>query len=114
MAGICTALLHLKAFDFESAVVVSCDTPHLPLELVKTLNSKSHSDSLVAVAHDGNRKQNLHCRIKRAAWDALISSYQSGERAMHRWYKEIKTDEINFSTQAESFLNINSAELIDK
>ena len=113
MAGIYAAFTQLQQSEFDSAAIASCDAPGLPNTLIKTLSSKSNEASLVAVAHDGERKQNLHCLIKRAAWGSLIKSYQSGERAMHRWFAEISVDEIDFSDQAESFFNINSAELLE-
>lgn len=112
MAGICAALNHLHGSKFDNAVVASCDVPKLPTDLVKTLSSSS--GKLVAVAHDGERKQNLHCLIKKQAWNSVIKAYQSGERAMHRWYAQVGADEVDFSNQAECFLNINSAELLSK
>ncbi len=114
MAGLSAALEHLNKSDFDAALITSCDTPNIPLDLGQKLHAESGHNCLVAVAHDGLRRQNLHCLIKRGAWASLIDFYTNGERAMHRWYGKIGIQEVDFSHNADGFLNINSAERLDR
>jgi len=111
MSGISTALksylLHSKA---SAALITSCDTPKLPLDLRQRLEKHlNHAPGVnVAVAYDGNRRQNLHCFIKRAAWGSLIDFFESGGRAMHRWLESEKAIDVDFSDCPHSFNNYNT------
>ena len=111
MAGISTALSYLQQSDYENAMIVSCDTPKLPSDLVEKLSCAKHHG--VAVAHDGTRRQNLHCLIHRRAWGSLINAYQNGERAMHHWLNKAVAAEVDFSNQAACFMNINTPEHLE-
>jgi molybdopterin-guanine dinucleotide biosynthesis protein A len=92
-------------------LLCSCDSPALPENYVSRLFERlSSSGQSVAVVHDGERRQNLHSLIKIDALPSLRTYYSAGGRAMHRWYQEIGVVEVNFSDQAEAFLNINAPE----
>ena len=115
IAGIISALNHVQKNHDNDVIcqllVSSCDTPNLPTNYVKKLNEcLAQSNHLVAVVNDGIRNQNLHCLIRKEAWQSLIDFYEGGGRAMHRWYKKIGLLEVDFSKQADCFLNINSAD----
>ena len=87
----------------------SCDSPSLPDDFVaKLLAQLKASGKSIAVAHDGERTQNLHSLIKIDKLPALRSYYESGGRAMHRWYEKTGAVEVDFSAQPEAFLNINT------
>lgn len=95
--------------DASYALLSACDTPQLPQNLSERLMTfLQQSDAMVAVAHDGQRRHNLHCLIKRQAWQALIDAYRQGARAMHRWQREIGDVEVDFSEQKNSFANLNT------
>jgi len=111
MAGISAALKTLNGEQFSKVAVVSCDVPNLPSDLVNKLNNDSNNP--VSVAHDGRRRQNLHCLIDRSVWGSLIDAFENGERAMHRWYASVGCDEIDFSLKKEAFLNINSNDRLE-
>lgn len=65
-------------------------------------------ENSVAAAHDGARRQNLHCLIQRRAWQDVIDYFESGERAVWQWQNQHKVVEVDFSDQARAFSNINS------
>ncbi|MEM7359567.1 MAG: molybdenum cofactor guanylyltransferase MobA [Pseudomonadota bacterium] len=89
----------------------SCDSPALPGNYVAKLHANLDIHGAgVAVVHDGNRTQNLHCLIDRSKWESLRKFYRDGGRAIHRWHKQQGAIEVDFSDQAECFLNINSPE----
>jgi len=109
VAGISAVLESLiKQQHFEAILVSSCDTPDIPQDLFSRLSLGLNKGGLVAVANDGHRTQNLHCLIKREAWASLIDFYNEGGRAMHRWHKKNDLIKVDFSDQANAFLNLNS------
>lgn len=92
----------------DQVLISSCDCPYLPCDYVaKLAMALSHSDNPVAVVNDGQRNQNLHCLIRREALQSLKNFYNSGGRAMHYWHKKVGVTEVDFSSQAGCFLNIN-------
>jgi len=108
LAGIVAALNTLH-HSCDAVLISSCDSPMLPNDYVKTLET-ALATKRVAVVHDGQRKQNLHCLIRREAWASLHDFYQQGGRAMHRWHNKVSAIEVDFSDQADGFININSPE----
>ncbi len=113
MSGISSALkTAIIDSDVQQILVSSCDAPHLPSDLREKLQD-SLIDSLsadVSVVHDGKRQQNLHCLIKRQAWSSLISFFDSGGRAMRRWFSQVNTVHSDFSDSANCFINLNTIE----
>lgn len=118
MAGVVAAanmLMENEQYrDIEQILVSSCDSPDLPDDYVGILAGRMGSGKYdAAVVHDGQRKQNLHCLIRRSAIPKLVEYYHSGGRAMHRWYQQVNLIEVDFSAQAKRFLNINFPEQLD-
>lgn len=98
--------------DIDKVLVSSCDTPHLPANLLaELLKHIQHHD--VAVAHDGRRRQNLHCLIRRDAWRSLIDAFINGERALWQWQNTQTLVEVDFSEQAQGFANFNTLDDLD-
>ena len=115
LAGIVSAIKYIEENDklshIDSMLLSSCDSPALPNNHVaKLADSLSNGGCLSAVVHDGERVQNLHTLIHRQIWPSILSFYSIGGRAMHRWHKEVGSAKVDFSTQADCFLNINSLE----
>jgi len=111
MSGISSALSQkIISSTATHALISSCDAPNLPLDLKSRLQESLDlkPDALVAVAHDGNRRQNLHCLIKREAWPSLIDFFNEGGRAMHRWYQQSFSVDVDFSDCPTSFTNLNT------
>ncbi|MGK0374477.1 MAG: molybdopterin-guanine dinucleotide biosynthesis protein A [Arenicella sp.] len=112
MSGISTALkVELLDSECDTVLISSCDAPHLPHDLRQRLELgfSNSSDADVSVAHDGDRRQNLHCLIRRKAWQSLIDFFDTGGRAMHRWFAEVDVVEVDFSDDINVFLNINTS-----
>lgn len=111
ISGISSALnQHLLQSNATQALVSSCDVPRLPLDLKERLQHglDSKPEASIAVAHDGKRRQNLHCLIERKVWASLIDYFNNEGRAMHRWYQQHTTIDVDFSDCPESFENINT------
>ena len=116
MAGISAALRkHVNLSSASAVLISSCDTPKLPNDLKQRLETglSRNPNMLVAVAHDGNRSQNLHCLIQRDAWESLIDFFDNGGRAMHRWLKKIGVHYVDFSDCPESFENYNTQQQLE-
>ena len=112
MAGIRAALKRFvesdKQSEFEYFAVSPCDVPSLEGRHVeRLLAAMIESDSDCAVAHDGNRRQNLHCLFQRRVVESLIAFYDQGGRAMHRWFEEVQCTDVDFSDRADCFQNLN-------
>ena len=116
ISGITSALKQQVVNSNATAVLISsCDTPNVPNDLKQRLEAglNANLDFNVAVAHDGDRRQNLHCLIERAAWQSLIDFYDAGGRAMHRWFTHEGVLNVDFSDCPECFSNYNTPEHLD-
>lgn len=115
LAGVMAALPTIQASGAQYLLLASCDTPKLPDNYANKLMASLKETSLdVAVAHDGNRSQNLHCLIRCDALTSLSEFYRQGGRALYRWFASNKVINVDFSEQAECFFNINTPEQIDR
>jgi len=113
IAGISSALKgSILSSNAQQLLISSCDVPYLPSNIKERLQLSLIADSAfdVSVAHDGSRRQNLHCLIKRRVWHSLIDFFDDGGRAMYRWFDQVNTIDSDFSDDASSFLNINTVE----
>lgn len=116
MSGISTALrLEILDSKADKVLISSCDVPHLPKNLIERLEIGLSRSELTdaSIAHDGDRRQNLHCLIKRQAWQSLVDFFDNGGRAMHRWFAEINTIDVDFSNESNAFVNINTTEQLN-
>ena len=118
LAGIAAAYKWLRSDsqNYDYVLISSCDSPKLPCNYVSKLRTAlEQSDAVSAVVHDGERKQNLHCLIHSNALPSLVTFFNKGGRAMHRWHQQKGLTEVDFSDQADCFSNFNYAEqLTDK
>ncbi len=62
----------------------------------------------IAVAHDGNRRQNLTMLLHRERAVSLMSFYADGGRAVHRWLDAEGIPSTLLPDLAKSFVNINT------
>jgi len=113
MSGISSALkTSIIDSNADQLLISSCDSPSLPIDLRQRLQSDLYRETALdaCVAYDGKRRQNLHCLIRRNAWPSLLSFFDDGGRAMHRWFNQVNTVQTDFSNQAHCFTNINTIE----
>jgi len=92
-------------------VVVACDTPRLPDDLVRRLQARlyqSDSDEArISYAHDGVRGQYLCAAIDRRCLGSLAGFLDEGHRAVRHWYQCHRATAVDFSDQAGAFKNYN-------
>jgi molybdopterin-guanine dinucleotide biosynthesis protein A len=108
LAGIEAALPHIRTDLF---IVVPCDSPQLPTDLVARLAKpfmEAGGEKLdVSFAHDGKRAQYLSAAIRRRCLPALSQFLDQGHRAVRDWYQSMATVSVDFSDQCDAFSNLN-------
>ncbi|WP_281242875.1 molybdenum cofactor guanylyltransferase MobA [Modicisalibacter muralis] len=99
----------LSAASTPWVMVVPCDTPALPTDLVVRLRDDM-GDGDIAVAHDGERAHPVVALIRRSLVDDLGEALVGGERKIDRWYARHAWCHVDFSDQPGAFANLNSPE----
>lgn len=94
---------------------LSCpgDTPWTAPDLVQALSGDALARG-VAVAHDGERRQNLTLLVSRERARSLTKFYAGGGRAVHRWLDANAIPATDLSGMAASFVNINTPADLEK
>ena len=92
-------------------VTAPCDSPFLPLDLVKRLRAALDAgDVELAVAKTGAQAHPVFCLMRRTVHESLRQFLSRGERKIDRWYASLKVVEVPFDDEADAFLNINTRE----
>ena len=108
LAGIYSALAQCES---EWLVVVPCDTPGLPTDLVKRLcQAVIENEVPVAVVHDGHYLHATFCLVHRSLQQDLLDFLQQGERKTRLWLTRQPHAICDFSDQPSAFVNINTPE----
>ena len=95
----------------EALVVVPCDAPLLPKDLVSRLvEVAGNSKSMAVIPHDGTRLQPLFGLYSLEALSSLEEFLKSGQRKVGIWVESLSPEVADFSDQPAAFLNINSQE----
>jgi molybdopterin-guanine dinucleotide biosynthesis protein A len=91
--------------------VVSCDTPHLPTDLVARLVAPLLTGVAgapdICYAHDGVRAQYLCAVLRRDCLSSLPHFLDDGHRAVRDWYGSQNATAVDFSDRAACFRNYN-------
>jgi molybdenum cofactor guanylyltransferase len=108
LAGLEAASAVIKT---ELLVVVSCDMPHLPHDLVERLlapilNATPNAPE-ICYAHDGSRAQYLCAGLRRDSLASLPQFLDEGHRAVHDWYRSRNAIAVDFADQHACFRNYN-------
>lgn len=97
--------------ETEFVVVVACDIPLIPLDLVSRLMSpliepNSNAPEL-SYAHDGHRGQFLCAAMRQRSLLSISGFLEQGHRAVQQWYQSIDAVSVDFSDQPSAFTNLN-------
>lgn len=105
LAGIASAI---EATETPLILVTPCDTPLLPADLVTQLyTSLQYTDSPIAVAHDGERLQQLCFLARRSILDSITEHLEQGERRVRYWIDSLQPAITTFNNPF-AFSNINT------
>jgi molybdopterin-guanine dinucleotide biosynthesis protein A len=115
LAGLEAVAEHLRS---EYVVIVPCDNPQLPHDLVNRLLQpfiEDHKGTLnISFADDGERQQYLFAAIRCRCLSSLGPYLDSGQRAVRHWFNTLDAVPVDFSDQAEAFSNLNYLQQIIK
>jgi len=105
LAGVATALRQCSS---EFMVVVPCDAPLLPPDLVARLVAACDArDADAAVVSDGERLQPVFLLLRSRVAPALEAYLADGGRRVDGWLGQIRTAEADFSDAPGAFVNVN-------
>ena len=97
----------LRAARTPWLLVVPCDTPALPDDLVARLVA-GIGEADIAVAGDGQRLHPVVALIRTALADDLAAALAGGERKIDRWYTRHAWVQVDFAEGPTAFANLNT------
>jgi molybdenum cofactor guanylyltransferase len=106
LAGILKALQQNKN---DWLLTVPADSPFIPDDLAQRL-SQNIEDNKVIIAYDGKRLQPTFSLIHKSMESSLNKFLQQGERKTRVWMQQQPHAIVDFSDQADAFININTEE----
>ena len=88
---------------------VPCDSPFLPLDLIKRLdNARAAANADIAVAKTFDQSHPVFALVRRAVLPHLTSFLGSGGRKIDAWYATLAIVEVPFDDEVDAFSNINT------
>lgn len=104
LAGILKALQHCQS---EWLLTIPADSPFIADDLARRL-IENVEDNKIAIAHDGERLQPTFSLIHKSLESSLKDFLQKGERKTRVWMQQQPHTIVDFSDQADAFININT------
>ncbi|TDR57188.1 molybdenum cofactor guanylyltransferase [Halomonas ventosae] len=101
----------LRAAHTPWLLVVPCDTPALPHDLVERMVDRMVAgigECDIAVAFDGERLHPVVALIRTALVDDLAAALADGERKIDRWYARHTWCRVDVSDCPDAFANLNT------
>ncbi|HYN53838.1 MAG TPA: molybdenum cofactor guanylyltransferase MobA [Methylotenera sp.] len=103
--------LGLKHARHEYLLTVPCDSPLLPNDLAeRLLSGLIHNGADIAVATSDGDVHPVFCLCKKSVLPSLTVYLQEGNRKVSAWQKSLNYIEVDFSDNAEAFINLNTFE----
>ena len=105
LAGLHAALGRAR---FDLVCSVPCDSPFLPLDLVRRLRAGlDRAQADIAIARAAGRVHPVFCLCRRGVRKDLEAYLSAGERRLESWYRRLRHVEVDFD-DADAFRNINT------
>ena len=105
MAGLEAVASHVNT---DYVLIVPCDTPLLPGDLVDRLLTALLAGGLDGCyARSGNRNHYLCALLRLSCLDSVSSYLDGGGRAVRHWYAGLNIDAVDFGDDIGAFANIN-------
>ena len=106
LAGVLAAMNHVKT---DILLVMPCDSPLIkPQHLQKLLTALIDEEVDIAVAFDGDRLHPVLLALKTSLQDSLADYLLQGQRKIDTWLNQHTLYQVDFSQEADIFLNINT------
>lgn len=108
LAGIAAALPSIKT---DYLLVVPCDTPLIPTDLVARLHQAMVDEEAdMAIAHDGEQLQHLFMLVRRHAAASIHEFLDEGGRAARDWAAKMFPAVAWFTDQPKALVSVNTPE----
>ena len=105
LAGMLAAM---KAVDTDYILTAPCDSPFVSMQLRQRLmEALLFNAADIAVAHDGKAMQPVFCLIACRLVKSLQGYLDEGGRKIDSWFTKHPLAVVDFSDQADSFVNFN-------
>ena len=105
LAGVLSALERL---DSGFLLTVPCDAPLLATDLAVRLHAACLAAGAdLAVASDGERQHPVFLLLRAGLAPALAAYLEGGGRKIDTWFQQVKTVEVAFVDEPETFVNVN-------
>lgn len=101
---------HLEQGEGDWLVTVPTDMPLIPVNLVQQMCAALGTEDRLAVAHDGQRRQNCVMLVHHSLADSIQDYLAQGQRSVAGWLEETSHCEVRFEAKQEAFINLNSDE----
>jgi molybdopterin-guanine dinucleotide biosynthesis protein A len=105
LAGILSAMIHSAT---ERLVVMPCDSPLIKACHLTKLLTALQDDIEIAVAYDGKRMHPVFLALRTSLQASLKKYLRDGNRKIDLWLQQHRLVLVDFSSNAEVFLNINT------
>lgn len=110
LAGILSALHYL---DDNILLVVPCDCPWLPKDLVSRMQACMLDNKTdIVVASDGEQEQPVVLLLNVNVAQSIQDFLDAGERKLKAWYRSQHFSVCTFTDNPDAFMNINTHEQI--
>ncbi|OBU14627.1 molybdenum cofactor guanylyltransferase MobA [Photobacterium aquimaris] len=107
LGGMHAALHHI---DNDWIGFVPCDCPQLPADLVTRMAAACQPDTDIVVAHNGDYIQPVVTLLHRRILPKLEAFLANGDRKIILLYRQCNMITVDFSDQADAFINLNTPE----
>jgi molybdopterin-guanine dinucleotide biosynthesis protein A len=108
LAGIAAAL---SVCTSSHIAVAPCDSPFMPLDLVDRLSrALTDQDAEISVARAAERLQPVFALLRASLRLSLNDYLDTGGRKIDTWYERHKLVTVDFSSEEDAFMNINTPE----
>ncbi len=106
LAGILAAMYYSNA---DILLIVPCDAPFITtVQLCHLLEQHKQSDAKITVACTGEQVHSVFLVVESNLKNSLESYLAQGERKVQLWFKQHKTQYVDFGVDASGFENINT------
>ncbi len=104
----------LGACETRYLATVPCDSPFLPLDLIRRLaQALAQTGTKVAAARSGDQSHPVFMLVDREVMPSLQAFLASGKRKIDAWYTSLPLVEVDFADDA-AFRNINTLEELQR
>jgi molybdenum cofactor guanylyltransferase len=105
LAGFEAGLSHAPS---EWVLFVPCDSPLVPTDLALRMCAAIQRHDQIAVVDDGIQLHSATALVHQSLLPSLYNYLDGGDRKLQLWYERHQLVTVDFSDQADAFINLNT------